>query len=329
MVNLLKKLQKTNMHELEKLILKKWSNKFDHFSLTIGLSGGIDSMVLLHLLHRLKTNLKINTLEAIHINHGISQNANNWEEFCINECNKLNIRIKTVRYTISKNGGESLENNARIARYTEFDKLTTNSIALAHHKLDQIETTLSQIMRGSSLHNIAGMLPLSQKKDKTYWRPLLDIDKQLIKDYAITYNISFIEDESNQDISYLRNFIRLKLYPLMTEYDEHIDNKIINLTHQIQDITAQLDEISRVDFNLIYQENKLDYLKLINLNEKRQFNVLVMFLKNQALAIPSNARLTEFIRQINNCAIDKKPLLIINDKHKLIKDKKFIYLTIV
>lgn len=315
-------------------------------SITVALSGGVDSVALLHAMHTIASNnlipIKIQ-LDAIHINHGISKNAELWTNFCKDYCQTLKINLTVAKHSVTKSGGESLENNARKIRYEEFYKLSTQIIALAHHKVDQVETTLTQIFRGSDLHNIAAMRMLSNKQNKTFWRPLLNLTKQDLEEYVKRNNLTHIVDESNTNNQYLRNFIRNKIIPELSNWDKHIDNKILKINEQIQSTLALTDEIADYDLHIcstlaikdvgeqipnIHKNNILpntiNFIKFKTLSLLRQNNLINYFILNQNKPLPSNKQINEFIRQLNTCQIDKSPSLRLDETTIIIMQKKTI-----
>ena len=360
------------MNQLVASVLDSFQQNFatkENLSFTIALSGGVDSVVLLHILHeifkmdsRLRgndsstrrnnntnesgsntlVNAKVSSkstkaifqhnpenqfsLEAIHINHGISPNSKVWANFCANWCKELNIPLKICNHVITKSGGESLENNARIIRYTEFTQHSSDVIILAHHKTDQVETVLSQIFRGSDLHNIASMRSVTQKQNKIFWRPLLNINKNDLEAYAKEHGLQYITDESNSDKSYLRNFIRNDVIPLLKDWDEHIAQKILNLQEQVEDTIALVDEIAKIDLDRVMNHTQdfieLDKFKI--LSTLRQTNLLKFFILSQDLPLPSKRQIDEFVRQINTCQLDRSPKLAIGKNHHLQMRKKLI-----
>lgn len=331
------------MHPLEQQVLANWPQQLTpNLSYQVGLSGGVDSVVLLHILHQIKhliTDTTTFTLTAAHINHGISVNAATWEKFCSNYCRTLGIELHIIQHKVTKLGGESLENNARQIRYQAFFKSSADVIILAHQQNDQVETTLSQIFRGSDLHNIASMQELSQKHNKLIFRPLLGISRQQIENYAHDYQLNYITDESNSDTTYLRNFIRHEIIPKLNTFDKNIDGKVLKLPHQLQKLLALVDEVAASDFantkgeyNPIlpheFGSNPRMTILLIDkfsaLSEQRQINVLVYFLKQQQLPLPTAKQLNEFIRQALTSTWDKEPQLIVDKDHILTKMKQFI-----
>ncbi len=308
------------MHKLQEHVLQ---NIPAFETITVGLSGGVDSVVLLHILKTISKHTGFK-LSAIHINHGISANAKTWELFCQEQCSFMDIQLEIYQSNITKNGGESLENNARITRYGYFSNSEATVIALAHHKNDQVETTLSQILRGSDLHNIASMKPLSNKQGKTIWRPLLEISRNDIENYAQEFNLQYINDESNLDTTYLRNFIRHKMLPLLLEFDKDVETKILKLPKQLQNILNHINQITTNDLLTVKDNNSLLINKFQDLPHLRQLQIINHYLKVHDLPLPTTKQLHEFIRQALHSKWDSTPSLILNHKYKIIKTKNHI-----
>ncbi|MBY0379332.1 MAG: tRNA lysidine(34) synthetase TilS [Burkholderiales bacterium] len=306
-------------------LISSYTKQFHNKKLMLGLSGGVDSVVLLYLLVQLRQQFSF-TLDAIHINHGISENTQEWEHFCIKLCNSLHVTLHLSHHKVLKSGGESLENNARNIRYNVFSRLNTDIIVLAHHKNDQIETMLSQIIRGSDIHNIASMNYISTRGDKVFWRPLLNCTRNQIEQYALTNSITHIEDESNYNTKYLRNFIRHQLLPSMVNWDTNVINKLNNIVVQMQDTSHLLDELAQEDlFTCLFSTNTISVEKFNLLSKLRQVNMLNFFIRSKNLAIPSQKKIVEFCRQVNNSAWDRQPKLTITNKYYLLKNKNQIY----
>lgn len=311
-------------------ILNKWPSDLDgHLHYCIGLSGGIDSVVLLHLFSQI-AKLKPIKLSAIHVNHGISPNADNWTKFCQELCQALNIPLQVATVKVEKIAGEGLENSARKLRYKQYEEHDSDVIMLAHHQDDQIETMLSQIMRGSNLHNSAGMLAISIKRNKRYWRPLLDISKQQIYSYAKEYQLSNIEDESNQDNHYLRNFIRNDILPQLEHYDVNVKQKLNQSIKEIQTAAALIDALAEIDLaSCSENEISLNRNKFCLLPQLRQANVLNYWLKENNLPLPSSRKIIEFRRQINEAQFSKKPTLRITPQKVIMTINDTIAITML
>ncbi|MEE9580068.1 MAG: tRNA lysidine(34) synthetase TilS, partial [Nitrosomonadaceae bacterium] len=135
-------------------ILREQVQRNDH--LVIGLSGGVDSVLLLSILTSLIVQLGF-TLSALHVNHGISPNANKWEKFCLDLCSAHGIPIKIAKLKVSRLSGTSLEAVARDARYQIFRKLKADYVILAQHLDDQAETLLLQMLRGAGVKGLGAM----------------------------------------------------------------------------------------------------------------------------------------------------------------------------
>lgn len=311
-------------HTLQQNILSKLNTAFQLRAkkLLIAYSGGVDSSVLLHLLANINKNHHALNLSAIHINHNLSPNAKLWQTHCMQNGSRLGISCDCVSVTISRAGGESLENNARLARYKAFAATNAEVIILAHHKNDQVETIFSQFLRGSDIHNLAAMQEFSWYKHKLLWRPLLGIDKQAILAYAKEHNLNYIEDESNLDSQYLRNFIRNELLPLIKNRDPHIDQKILTTGQNIARTLSLVDEITIEDLNnCLESPDIINLTKLKQLSSNRQNSMLNLFIKQHGFKLPSQKHLNEFIRQSttsnNPLQLDLKPGYLFKQKTQL------------
>ena len=176
----------------------------------VGLSGGVDSVVLLHALSR-----AVRGVRAAHVNHGLSPNAERWTAFCRRLCKGLGVPLTVRRVRVAKRG-EGLEAAARAARYAAFAKLSFDVLALAHQLDDQAETVLMNLLRGAGPRGASGMRARSAFRGRTLVRPLLEVPRDSIVAYAREHSLAWVEDETNQSDAYARNFIRLHVAPLLT-----------------------------------------------------------------------------------------------------------------
>ncbi len=181
----------------------------------VGLSGGLDSVVLLHAMHGLAPKLGYK-LSAIHVNHGLSPNADDWQKFCSAFCLELGVPFKAFKVKVKKHR-HGLEAAAREARRAAFMKTGADAIALAHHLDDQAETVLFNLLRGAGLDGASGMPAQGKLARKLLLRPLLDVPRSAIRAYAGKHRLPWIEDESNADEALTRNFIRRRVGPLLEE----------------------------------------------------------------------------------------------------------------
>jgi tRNA(Ile)-lysidine synthase len=179
----------------------------------VGLSGGIDSVVLLHVMRALAPKFGYG-LSAVHVNHGLSPNASDWQEFCASLCRELEIPFRAVAVKVGKTG-LGLEAAARAARRAALMKLRVDAVAFGHHLDDQAETVLFNLLRGAGLAGASGMPARGRLGGKLLLRPLLDVPRSAIRAYAAEQRLGWIEDESNLDEALTRNFLRLRVGPLL------------------------------------------------------------------------------------------------------------------
>jgi tRNA(Ile)-lysidine synthase len=174
----------------------------------VGLSGGMDSVVLLHALRAHPG------LAAIHVHHGLSPNADAWAAFCRRLCKRLGVPL-AVRKAMVQRRGQGLEAAAREARYAAFKSVKCDAVVLAHHLDDQAETVLMNLLRGAGRRGASGMPARSRLDGKALLRPLLGLPRAALAAYARRHGLEWIEDESNADEALSRNFLRRKVAPLL------------------------------------------------------------------------------------------------------------------
>lgn len=188
----------------------------------VGLSGGADSMCLLHVLNELKNDFGF-TVGAAHVNHLIrGEEAQRDENFVCDYCHKNNISIDVVRIdipSISLQNGESVELTARKKRYEYFDGLFCDKIATAHSGSDRIETFLMNLSRGSGLNGLCSIPPV---RDKII-RPLIDVTRQEIEEYCLVNAIPYITDSTNNCDEYTRNKFRLNVIPQLKAINSNFE----------------------------------------------------------------------------------------------------------
>lgn len=202
----------------------------------VGVSGGADSMALLNFLAENAEDMDIEVV-AIHVDHGIRENSYEDADFVKAKAKEMGVRFYKFRIDapkLAKDKNISLETAAREARYGVFSTLlrkgVVDKIALAHHTTDQAETILMHIFRGSGVAGAKGMEPI---RDKVYIRPFLTTTKEQIKEYLIEKRIDNVEDYSNADNSYNRNYVRNVLMPEIVKRWPNAVNAISNFGQAI------------------------------------------------------------------------------------------------
>ncbi len=179
----------------------------------LGLSGGLDSIVLLHALVAAGITPKV-----LHIHHKLSSLADQWAEFCERTCLEWNVPFSCERVAVESQG-KGLEDAARQARYAAFENhMTPNAVLLtAHHQDDQAETILLRLMRGAGPKGLAGMSECRPLGQGELWRPLLNQTREALTAYAQQHQLQWVEDDSNQNQHFDRNFLRQQVMPLLAQ----------------------------------------------------------------------------------------------------------------
>ena len=267
------------------------------YNIGVALSGGVDSVVLLHALSQVKTKLKLK-LNAIHIHHGLSKNADNWLDFCTKECKKLSISLSSEKVNIEPNLAMGVEGAARKSRYQALEIHKKEIIALGHHQNDQAETLLLQLFRGSGLNGLAAMPIFDQERG--IWRPLLGVNREIIEGYAKENNLNFIEDESNNNLQFDRNFLRKEILPLIKSRYPNIINTISRSSENIAEGLILHKAIAKEDANLYFSENKehLSLSMIKELDKERVINLIRWWLDVNKQMMPTKKTMNELYNQI-------------------------------
>jgi len=184
----------------------------------VGLSGGLDSVVLLHLLCACP-GVGDTGLRAIHVHHGLQASADDWADRCRTLCEALDVPLQVVRVDVDRDAGSGLEAAARAARREAFAGALRGgeALALAHHRDDQAETFLLRALRASGPDGLAAMRPWQRFAGGWLWRPLLDVPRARLLAHANAHGLRWIEDPSNEDTAHDRNFLRHRVLPLLRE----------------------------------------------------------------------------------------------------------------
>ena len=184
----------------------------------VAFSGGMDSSVLLHRLAALPL-ARARRLRALHIDHALQPTSARWADHCAAFAHALNVPIETIEVTVDRHAGTGLEDAARRARFAAFAKHLREGeiLALAHHRDDQVETVLLKLLRGAGPEGLGGMREFRALGNGFLWRPLLDVPRSALFDYARDNALTWIDDPSNADTNLRRNFLRNEILPRLTQ----------------------------------------------------------------------------------------------------------------
>ena len=291
----------------------------------LGLSGGLDSVVLLEVLRRLAAPLGFR-LSCVHVNHNISPNARRWALFCERRCRQHKIALAVHEVDIGPYRAEGLEAAARRARYAIYARQSdVDFIVLAQHLDDQAETLLLQLLRGAGVKGGAAM-PLLRGQDTgrkgkragaaAILRPMLAVSRKEIEAYARANKLKWVEDESNADTSRDRNFLRHRVLPVIAQVFPGYRVTLARAAGHLAEASLILDELAHADSKLAVSGNKLAVAELQRLGGARAKNLLRWLLLQYGAALPEADRLEEALRQLVH-ARDDATVRVVLGTHEL------------
>jgi tRNA(Ile)-lysidine synthase len=295
------------------LLSEEWINRLQGFKqLIVGFSGGLDSTVLLHLLASYPS-LHPRIL-AVHVNHGISANALDWQNHCALVCLNLNISLITEKIDFDRSS--NIEEEARNARFAVFSKVVTEDscLLLGHHLDDQAETVLLHLFRGAGVDGLAGIKEYTPFDKGILARPLLQFPRAQLLDYARTKGLCWIEDESNTDASYSRNYLRHQIFPLLIKKWPGVVGNLSRTAAHCQQAQTNLYELALQDCNELHTAGScLSISSLKSLDEGRIINVLRTWLRKNIIQLPPTTIFKRLVHEVLWASSDAEPVVSWND----------------
>lgn len=274
----------------------------------VGFSGGRDSLALLDALDQVRDEFAI-SIEAVHVHHGLSPNADAWASFAETFCRQRAIPLSLHRVQVNARG-DGVEAAARRARYEVFAQLPVDLLLLAHHSDDQAETLLFNLLRGSGVHGAAGMrdwrwLTRSRGNALPIGRPWLTVRRREIDEYIAARGLAYVDDESNQSTQPSRNFLRHRVLPVLSERHQHSVSALGAAARRFAEAADLLDEVADQDIVSASDGEALRWPVLAALSPARRANVLRRWLALGGVPLGSEAALSEFLRQCGHSAGDR------------------------
>ncbi|MCG3146288.1 MAG: tRNA(Ile)-lysidine synthase [Gammaproteobacteria bacterium] len=270
-----------------------------HSALAVAYSGGRDSTVLLHVLREIAAP---GTIRAIHVHHNLHPLAERWADLCARQCAEWNIPLELLRIDARPPRGESPEAWARRARYEALGAALRQGEALltAHHQQDQAETLLLQLVRGAGPAGLSAMPRLTGLGGRPHLRPLIDAPASLIADYAGERRLTWVEDPSNAETRYDRNFVRRRVLPVLEERWPRAAATVARAATWQAEAADLLHTLAGVDLAAAAgaTPHRLRLEALTALPASRRHNLLRGWLKGLALPLPSAAQLREVDRML-------------------------------
>ncbi|WP_028468113.1 tRNA lysidine(34) synthetase TilS [Neptunomonas japonica] len=273
----------------------------------IALSGGLDSIVMLHLA---ASHLPSNMLHALHINHHLQSSADEWSAFCKSQSEDLSLPFSQIDVFPQSNG----EAAARDARYHAFNDFLQDGdgLLLAHHADDQAETILFRLLRGSGLRGLAG-IPVSRKLGANdIVRPLLSASRADIEHYAHIHQLDWVEDPSNQQDVYDRNFLRLNVLPVLKERWPNVVERFSSTSRLLYQDRELLDEYLDQELaGLMLSKIVLNGLMLASLAVDKRKALIRRWVYTQQGESLNETQLLQLEKNFFQSGIDKNPELIL------------------
>jgi tRNA(Ile)-lysidine synthase len=270
--------------------------------LCVGYSGGLDSGVLLHVLAQLRSALDFR-LDAVHVHHGLSPNADAWQGHCEQVCQAMDVHLRVERVDVQR-AGKGTEAAARAARYAVYARQPADFIVLAHQQDDQVETLLLNLLRGSGVRGLAAM-PVARPLGSdgiTLLRPLLGLTRAQLQGYALAHGLDWIEDESNQDMDLARNRLRHRVMPSLARHFPAYRAVLARTTAHMAECAQLLDDLARLDLGPggldEVRRTGLDLDLLPALSRVRAANLLRYCLRGLGLEPPNAASQDELLDQL-------------------------------
>ena len=276
----------------------------------VAYSGGLDSRVLLHALGGLRNALTAG-LGAVHVNHGLQAAAGQWEAHCKQVCAKLDIDFVSLQVDARASSGESPEAVAREARYQALAGWLPagHGLLTAQHQDDQAETLLLQLLRGSGVNGLAAMPATSRLGNGWHLRPLLAFTRNSLHDYALSHALSWVEDPSNADTTFDRNYLRQHIFPVLRERWPAVTANLSRSAVHCAEAADLVETLGRQDLLEVagQQRNALSLKQLVALPLMRQRNVLRLWIRQATGMPPSTAVLARIQNDILNSRPDAGP----------------------
>lgn len=282
-----------------------------HCDFVVAYSGGLDSHVLLYALASLRDLNASIKMRAVHVNHGLHVDADDWAQHCRDVCDALSVPLLIESVSIDEDADQSIEHLARQARYAVLEKaLKTGEVLLtAHHQEDQAETVLLQLLRGAGPQGLSAMRASRSFAESLLMRPLLPFSRQALLEYAQRECLDWIEDESNNDQRFDRNFLRHDIFPRLKTRWPAATRVLSRAAGHCSEMVELAQDLAQLDLEAIRHDHCVSLDKLLLLSESRQHNVVRYWIQNLGFQLPSAVKLRQIFETVIVAAPDRSPVV--------------------
>jgi tRNA(Ile)-lysidine synthase len=281
----------------------------------VAFSGGLDSQVLLTALYRYglyhqSLSRSATRLRAIHVNHGLSPHADDWQRHCEARCGALGVELVTEAVCVSRDSAQGLEAAAREARYQAFATHLDERevLLLAHHQNDQVETVLLNLMRGSGLRGLAGIPRHRSLAKGSLYRPLLDWSRLDLEHLAQVWQLAWVEDESNQSRDFDRNYLRHEIVPRLNQRWPATDERVAQTARWCRETEELLSALAAQDLKTArHSDNELRIAVLNTMTPARQRNLVRYWLEQNQCGYPGERSFERILTEVIPARSDAEP----------------------
>ncbi|WP_122053198.1 tRNA lysidine(34) synthetase TilS [Vibrio sp. Evd11] len=283
--------------------------------LVVAFSGGVDSRVLLELAAQYAQTHGIEC-RAVHVHHGLSENADHWVEQCQTWCDALSVSLAVEKVSLGINCGESVEKLARDARYQAFQQHIRQADVLVtgQHIDDQLETFLLALKRGSGPKGLSSMAKVMSFGEAFIVRPLLSVTRADIEESARDMGLTWVEDESNQNLRFDRNFIRHQVTPTLTERWPSFRESVSRSAQLCAEQELLLDELLESHFQQALGDSQsLSIEALSQHSDLLRARLIRMWVSHCNQSMPSQKQLKLIWDEVACAQADANPKLVLND----------------
>ncbi|MBP06163.1 MAG: tRNA lysidine(34) synthetase TilS [Chloroflexi bacterium] len=274
----------------------------------VAYSGGMDSTALLYALSRIESNIPI---IAIHINHGINKDSDIWENHCRENALSYGVKFESFKIDLNYKSNKESEAVLRELRYKIFQNFVIKGdwLLTAHHQSDQTETLMLNLFRGSGISGLAAINTSRKFFLGTLVRPLLEISRTYIKEYAVENDLSWLDDPSNNNNNFDRNYLRNEIIPQLEDRWPSLDKRFTKVTKFAYEAKLSLKELAEIDLENVGTVDCFNIELFKCLSETRQRNLIRYSLNEMNLPSPPFNQLMEATKIIANYNIDSHPLI--------------------
>lgn len=278
----------------------------------VALSGGLDSSVLLHAMTALRAAPDAPGLRAVHVNHGLQTESAAWAERCHVLCRRLGVPLDVVTLALAPRRGASVEAEARDARYAALAARLRSGewLLTAHHRDDQFETVLIQLLRGAGVAGLSAMPELARLGQGWHARPLLGVDRAAIAAYAGQQGLDWVRDPMNDATRFDRGWLRAQVLPAIRQRWPAAAVTVARSAGHLAEARRLIDDLAQSDAAGIVEGGRLVIDGLRRLSQERQVNLLRWWIRSCGLGPPPAARLAAALRELPGARADATPRVL-------------------